>query len=81
MATDVWGRVAQLLALNAPSRRRNPLMSIAYLLWSNLVQTKLSELLPGTVQPNVQTLLTQSTMPYTDIVESNAFWIGDDVKE
>jgi len=56
-------------------------MSIAYLLWSNLVQTKLSELLPGTVQPNVQTLLTQSTMPYTDIVESNAFWIGDDVKE
>jgi hypothetical protein len=53
-------------------------VSVAYLLWSNLLQTKLSELLPGTVQPNVQTLLTQSTMPYRQIVEANSFWIGDD---
>ena len=68
-----------LLSLNAPSRRRNPLVSVAYLVWSNLFQTKLSEWFPSAVGPSVQTLLTQSLVPYSEIAKANSFWLGSDI--
>jgi len=71
----------QLLQLNAPSRRRNPLISVVYLLWSNLIQTKLSEIFPNRFKPNVQTRLTQSLVPYSQIAQENAFWLGFDKSE
>ena len=85
-----WGRYSErqveegrallaLLSLNAPSRRRNPLVSVVYLLWSQLLQTRLSEWFPDLVSPNVQTQLTQSLVPYSEIARANAFWLGGDV--
>jgi TM2 domain-containing membrane protein YozV len=65
-----------LLSLNAPSRRRNPLISVVYLIWSSFFQNKLHEWFPGQVGPGVQTLLTQSLVPYSEIAKANTFWLG-----
>lgn len=64
-----------LLSLSG-RQRSNPVVGIVYLVWSNILQTKLNEWFPNKVRPNVQTLLTQSLVPYSEIAKENAFWLS-----
>jgi len=64
-----------LLSLNSPRTGTNRLFAAIYLCWS-IIQTKLSEWFPKFFNPNVQTLFTQTVVPYVEIARQNRFWLN-----